>query len=98
VVHSRDDVVIVPPHAERVASAARHLHALVMLDAMPHDAAILPEHIETFWPPIMRFVHAQDGDATQAVLAENDARQAGVWRKAGDRAGTLATAGSERRE
>ncbi|MEM5276175.1 alpha/beta fold hydrolase [Cupriavidus taiwanensis] len=58
VVHSRGDVVIVPPHAERVASAARHLHALVMHDAMPHDAAILPEHIDTFWPPILRFMHA----------------------------------------
>ncbi|MDQ0138714.1 alpha/beta hydrolase [Cupriavidus necator] len=62
VVHSRDDAVIVPPHAERVASAARHLHALVMLDALPHDAAILPQHLDTFWPPILRFMDAQSGN------------------------------------
>jgi hypothetical protein len=60
VVHSRDDVVIVPPHAERVAHAARHLHALVMLDAMPHGAALLAKHIDTFWPPIVGFVRAQE--------------------------------------
>lgn len=102
VVHSRDDAVIVPPHAERVANSARHLHALVMHDAMPHNAAILPEHIEAFWPPIMRFVCAQDGDAVQAVLAGDDTaqeeKQEGEWRKAGDGAGTLATAGGGRRE
>lgn len=74
VVHSRDDVVIVPPHAERVASAARHLHALVMHDAMPHDAAILPEHIHTFWPPILRFMHAQ---ASSPEAPSQPARDAG---------------------
>lgn len=103
VVHSRDDAVIVPPHAERVARAARHLHALVMLEAMPHDAAILPEHIDAFWPPILRFVRAQDGDAVQALLAGNDAKyegdppgntdQAGT---PGSRTGTLATASGKR--
>ncbi|RDK10446.1 alpha/beta hydrolase [Cupriavidus lacunae] len=102
VVHSRDDAVIVPPHAERVANSARHLHALIMHDAMPHNAAILPEHIAAFWPPIMRFVRAQDGNAAQAVLAgddtRQDARQEGNWREAGNGADTLATAGGKRRQ
>lgn len=60
VVHSRTDAVFAHGHAERVAAAARHLHRLVMHDAMPHGAAIEPEHIATFWPPIVRYVHELD--------------------------------------
>lgn len=104
VVHSRDDAVIVPPHAERMARAARHLHALVMLDAMPHDAAILPEHIDAFWPAILRFMRAHDSDAMQALLAENDVRYDGDRPGHGDRtgaprgrAGTLAATSGERK-
>ncbi|WP_407935942.1 alpha/beta hydrolase [Cupriavidus necator] len=69
VVHSRDDAVITPPHAERLASAARQLHALVMLDAMPHDAAIVPDHIAAFWAPIVGFVHAPEPSEIQAKNA-----------------------------
>ncbi|AGW93650.1 MULTISPECIES: alpha/beta hydrolase [Cupriavidus] len=70
VVHSRDDAVIAPRHAERLASAARQLHALVMLDAMPHNAAILPDHIGVFWAPILCFVQAQERDEKQAEKIE----------------------------
>ncbi|MCY1293825.1 Serine aminopeptidase, S33 [compost metagenome] len=60
VVHSRADAVIAHGQAERVAAAARHLHRLVMHDAMPHDAAIEPDHIAAFWPPIVRYVQELD--------------------------------------
>lgn len=72
VVHSRDDAVIAPRHAEHLASAARQLHGLVMLDAMPHNAAILPDHIAAFWAPILCFVHAQERDEKQAEKIEAD--------------------------
>ncbi|WP_240745782.1 alpha/beta hydrolase [Cupriavidus oxalaticus] len=60
VVHSRADAVFAHVHAERVAAAARHLHQLVMHDAMPHGAAIEPDHIAAFWSPIVRYVHELD--------------------------------------
>lgn len=84
VVHSRDDAVIAPRHAEHLARAARQLHALVMLDAMPHNAAIVPDHIAAFWSPILRFVHAQDRDETQAEAEGNG--------ESGDAVGTRADA------
>ncbi|ODV41578.1 hydrolase [Cupriavidus sp. UYMMa02A] len=66
VLHSRNDEVLPLAHAERLAQAASRLHELVVFDGMPHDAAILPEYIETFWAPIIAFMLAQHAQGTKS--------------------------------
>lgn len=77
VVHSRADAVIAHGHAERVAAAARHLHRLVMHDAMPHDAAIEPDHLAAFWAPIVRYVQDMDSCTQPETSARVDVVEAG---------------------
>src|SRR5262249_13178862 len=54
IIHSRSDEVLPLDHARRLAQAAGRLHALVVLEGLPHDAAILPDYMESFWPPVTR--------------------------------------------
>jgi len=58
IVHSSADEVLPLSHAERLAKAATHLQEFVVLDGLPHDAATLPEHIESFWKPVIAFLQA----------------------------------------
>jgi fermentation-respiration switch protein FrsA (DUF1100 family) len=55
-VHSRDDQVLPLAHAERLAQAAANLQELVLFDGMPHDAAILADHMEAYWAPVIAFM------------------------------------------
>jgi len=63
IIHSRSDEVLPLDHARRLAQAAGRLHALVVLEGLPHDAAILPDYMESFWPPVIRFLLAEQGHA-----------------------------------
>ncbi len=55
-VHSRRDEVIPFDHGERLERAAVGPHSMVVLDGMPHDAAIEAEYMEAFWAPVIGYL------------------------------------------
>jgi len=58
IVHSRADEVIDWRQAERLSKAAAGPHRLMLLDGLPHDAAITPGEQDRFWAPIFEFFHS----------------------------------------
>ncbi len=75
-VHSRADEVLPLAHAQRLAQAASNLQELVLLDGMPHDAAILPDYMDAYWAPVIAYILA--GPAQGVGPPSDGARSAGA--------------------
>lgn len=57
-IHSRRDEVIPFANGERLARAAIGPRALIVLDDVPHDAAIEAEHMTAFWTPVIAYLQS----------------------------------------
>lgn len=73
IVHSRSDEVIPFEHAQRLnqaASEAHTPHQLMVLDALPHEAPILPQVADQFWQPVLAYLQPITPDAEASEPSE----------------------------